>query len=182
MEFVEPIRDKQKIETVKVILKRSGMRDFLLFLMGINCGLRISDILKLKVKDVMNMEYIEIKEQKTGKNKKIPITDSFKEPLHEFIQGRKPNEWLFTSKRGGNAPITRIQAYRIISNACVDAGINTRIGTHTLRKTFGYHFYQEKKDIALLQMILNHSAPSVTLRYIGINQDIIDANLKTFSL
>lgn len=77
-------------------------------------------------------------------------------------------------QRGSNAPITRIQANRIISNACVEAGINTRLGTHTLRKTFGYYFYNETKDIALLQDILNHSAPSVTLRYIGINQDRID--------
>ena len=51
-----------------------------------------------------------------------------------------------------------------------------------LRKTFGYHFYQEKKDIALLQTIFNHSTPTVTLRYIGINQDMIDSNLKSFSL
>ncbi len=56
------------------------------------------------------------------------------------------------------------------------------IGTHTLRKTFGYHFYKETKDVALLQNIFNHSAPSVTLRYIGINQDIIDKAIDNFSL
>lgn len=181
MEFVEPIRDKEKIELVKLILKENGTRDYLLFLIGINSGLRISDILKLKVKDVLDKEYIEIKEQKTGKYKKFPITDSYSKILKEYIIGKKPNEWLFSSQMGTKA-ITRVQAYRIISNACLKAGINTRIGTHTLRKTFGYHFYQEKKDIALLQSILNHSAPSVTLRYIGINQDIIDANLKSFCL
>jgi len=56
------------------------------------------------------------------------------------------------------------------------------IGTHTLRKTFGYHFYQKYKDIALLQELFNHSAPSVTLRYIGINQDMIDDAMKEFKL
>lgn len=146
MEFVEPIRDKRKIELVKVILKENGFRDYMLFLMGINSGLRISDILKLKVSDVRGKRYIEVKEQKTGKYRKFPITESFKAPLKEYI----------TEK--------------------------SRIGTHTLRKTFGYHFYKEKKDIALLQSILNHSSPSVTLRYIGINQDIIDKNLNTFKL
>ena len=140
MEFVEPIRDKRKIELVKVILKKNGFRDYMLFLMGINSGLRISDILKLKVYDVRGKRYIEVKEQKTGKHRKFPITESFKAPLKEYI----------TEK--------------------------SRIGTHTLRKTFGYHFYKEKKDIALMQSILNHSSPSVTLRYIGINQDIIDKN------
>ena len=181
MVCVEPIRDKNKIEVVKRILKEHGTRDFLLFLMGINIGLRISDILKLKVSDVKNKNYIEITEQKTGKYKRFPITESFKEVLEDYIIGKNSEEWLFPSQRG-NKPITRIQAYRIICNACSEAGINTRIGTHTLRKTFGYHFYNKTKDIALLQCIFNHSTPSVTLRYIGINQDIIDSNLKAFSL
>ena len=181
MELVEPIRDKEKIETVKRILKANRIRDYLLFLMGINVGLRISDILKLKVGQVKQKNYISIKEQKTGKYKKFPITDSFKSVLEEYIQDKNDEEWLFSSQRGGK-PITRIQAYRIINNACTKAGINANVGTHTLRKTFGYHFYQEKKDVALLQCLFNHSAPSITLRYIGINQDIIDSSLRSFAL
>lgn len=181
MEFVEPIRDKEKIELVKVILKKSGFRNYLLFLLGINCGLRISDILKLKVEDVRNRKHIEIKEQKTGKYRKFLITNSYKEAIKEYITEKEDNEWLFPSQRG-DRPITRVQAYRIISVACAKAGIKSRIGTHTLRKTFAYHFYKQKKDVALLQSILNHSSPSITLRYIGINQDIIDKNLKDFSL
>ena len=181
MECVEPIRNREKIEVVKRILKEHGTRDFLLFLMGINIGLRISDILKLKVGDVINKDYIEITEQKTGKYKRFPITQSFKEVLDDYIIGKSPEEWLFPSQRG-DKPITRIQAYRIINNACSEAGINTRIGTHTMRKTFGYHFYNKTKDVALLQCIFNHSAPSVTLAYIGINQDIIDSNLHAFAL
>ena len=181
MVCVEPIRDKNKIETVKRILKENGSRDYLLFLLGINSGLRISDILKLKVSYVKNKKYIELYEQKTGKYKRFPITNSYKNALEDFIIGKDSDEWLFSSQRGGK-PITRIQAYRIICNAYSKAGITVRIGTHTLRKTFGYHFYNKTKDIALLQYIFNHSAPSVTLRYIGINQDIIDKNLKTFAL
>lgn len=181
MASVEPIRDKEKINTVKRILKQNGSRDYLLFLMGINSGLRISDILKLKVKDVKDKEYIELNEQKTNKYKKFPITDSFKYELQEYIIGKMLEEYLFPSQKGGES-ITRVQAYRIIRNACVKAGIKARIGTHSLRKTFGYHFYQENKDVALLQEIFNHSAPSVTLRYVGINQDIIDSRLNAFCL
>ena len=181
MVCVEPIRDKEKIEIVKRILKEHGSRDYLLFLMGINSGLMISDILKLKVSDVKNKKYIELIEQKTRKYKRFPITKSFKTELEEFIYDKADTEWLFSSQRGGK-PISRIQAYRIICNACVNAGITARIGTHTLRKTFGYHFYQENKDVALLQCIFNHSAPSVTLKYIGINQDIIDSRLNAFCL
>ena len=81
MVCVEPIRDKNKIETVKRILKENGSRDYLLFLLGINSGLRISDILKLKVSDVKNKKYIELYEQKTGKYKRFPITNSYKSAL-----------------------------------------------------------------------------------------------------
>ncbi len=181
MVCVEPIRDKKKIEVVKRILKERGSRDYLLFLMGINSGLRISDILKLKVADVKDKKYIELIEQKTGKYKRFPITKSFKSELEEFICGKSDTGWLFSSQRGGK-PISRIQAYRIIYNACANAGISAHIGTHTLRKTFGYHLYKENKDVALLQCIFNHSAPSVTLKYIGINQDIIDSRLNAFCL
>lgn len=126
MKCVEPIRNREKIETVKRILKVNGMRNFLLFLIGINSGLRISDILKLKVKDVLNKDYVEITEQKTGKYKKFPITNSFKDYLNEFIFDKSPEEYLFTSQRR-DKPITRIQAYRIIHNACQKAGITIRM-------------------------------------------------------
>lgn len=162
-------------------MKTHGSRDYLLFLIGINSGLRISDILKLKIEEVRNKKYIELIEQKTGKYKRFPITNSFKSELDDFIQDKTDDEYLFSSKRG-EKPISRIQAYRIICNACASVGITARVGTHTLRKTFGYHFYQENKDVALLQCIFNHSAPNVTLRYIGINQDIIDSKLNAFCL
>ena len=181
MQFVEPIRGKCEIDKVKKFLARKSKRDLLLFLLGINSGLRISDILKLKVKDVQNVDFVEIKEQKTQKYKRFPVSSSYKRLLNNYTKNKSPDEWLFKSKKG-DRPITRVQAYRIISRACEKAGITTKIGTHTLRKTFGYHFYQEKKDIALLQTIFNHSTPTVTLRYIGINQDMIDSNLKSFSL
>ena len=181
MVCVEPIRDKEKIEIVKRILRENGSRDYLLFLMGINSGLRISDILKLKVLNVKDKKYIELIEQKTSKYKRFPITKSFKKELDEFIVGKDNDEWLFASQRGNKA-ISRIQAYRIICNACVGAGITTHIGTHTLRKTFGYHFYQENKDVALLQKIFNHSSQQITLRYIGIEQDQIDYSYSNFVL
>ena len=181
MQFVEPIRGRCEIDKVKKILAIKSKRNLLLFLLGINSGLRISDILKLKIKDVKNKQYIEIKEQKTGKCRKFLITNSYKTLLKEYINDKNEDEWLFPSQRGKRA-ISRIQAYRIINLACEKAGITSRIGTHTLRKTFAYHFYKQNKDVALLQNILNHSTPSITLRYIGINQDIIDKNFKNFGL
>lgn len=183
MELVEPIRDIEIIEKVKRILAENGTRDLLLFCLGINTGLRISDILKLQVKDVKNKEVIEIYEKKTGKRKQFLI-HSVRHLLDDFIKDKSDNEYLFTSRQSnGKTPvITRQQAYNIINKACKKAGINERIGTHTLRKTFGYHHYKKFKDVALLQNILNHSAPSITLKYIGINQDVIFESLKDFAL
>ena len=97
----------------------------------------------------------------------------FKQPLDNY---------LFKSRKGTNKAISRIQAYRIIKNACKMIDFNNKFGTHTLRKTFGYHFYKKTKDIVLLQNILNHSSPSVTLRYIGLTQDLIDNSLRAFSI
>ena len=97
----------------------------------------------------------------------------------EVFELMRDHDYLFPSKKGGH--IGRVQAYTLLNDAAKEAGLED-IGTHTLRKTFGYHFYKRTKDVALLQNIFNHSAPSVTLRYIGINQDIIDAAVENFSL
>ena len=93
----------------------------------------------------------------------------------------KQGEYLFKSQKGNNKPISTTQAYRIISTAGANVGLE-EIGTHTMRKTFGYHHYQQFQDVALLQQILNHASPSVTLRYIGISQDNIDQSYYNFSL
>lgn len=102
MVCVEPIRDKNKIETVKRILKENGSIDYLLFLLGINSGLRISDILKLKVSDVKNKKYIELNEQKTGKYKRFPITNSYKSVLEDFIIGKNQRNCYFQVNEAEN--------------------------------------------------------------------------------
>ena len=80
---------------------------------------------------------------------------------------------LFPSRKG-NGSIKRNQAYKILSEAAHAVGIKDNIGTHSMRKTFGYHAYKTGIDISILQKIFNHSCPSITLRYIGITQDDID--------
>ena len=182
MKYVQPIRDKNKIEEIKSFLKQNGSRDLLLFTMGINTGLRISDLLKLKVIDVRNKSHVEIKEQKTGKIKRFPLLGNLQSMIEEYTKGKLDNECLFRSREGANKPITRVMAYKIINNACRKAGITDNVGTHTLRKTFGYHHYQQFHDVAILQYLLNHSSPSITLRYIGITQDNVENTLQQFEL
>ena len=186
MNCVQPIRDKEKIEQMKVELQKSGTRDYLIFCLGINTGLRISDIIKLKVKDILNQDrtiktHIDIIEEKTNKKKRFKINNSLIEDLKNYIGNMNFEEYIFKSRKGINQPISRVQAYRILNNAGQNVGLD-EIGTHTLRKTFGYHFYNQTRDIALLQELFNHSSPSITLRYIGINQDKIDQAYDNFSL
>jgi integrase len=185
MEFVQPIRDRKQLEAMKKVLKGSSLRDYCLFVLGINSGLRISDLLNLKIGDVTDengkvKDRITLREKKTGKSKDFPLSDSAKKAINEYLKSLKSytvNDWLFasrtqTGKHQGR--ITRQHAYRIINEAAQAVGINEKIGTHTLRKTFGYHAYQSGVDITRIQKLLNHSAPSVTLNYIGITQEELD--------
>ncbi|WP_199426946.1 site-specific integrase [Thermaerobacillus caldiproteolyticus] len=180
MRTVQPIRDKEKIAAMKAELLKTGRRNWFLFVFGINTGLRISDILNLKVKDVKGKSHLIIYEQKTGKYKRFKINRELQQHILSYTANMDDEEYLFKSLRSP-FPIKRIQAYKILNRAAKKIGIS-EIGTHTLRKTFGYHFYQRTKDVALLQEIFNHSSPSITLRYIGINQDIIDNAIDNFSL
>lgn len=186
MNCVDPIRDREKLEEMKEELKKNGTRDYIMFLAGINSGMRISDIVRLNRDDIRNTDnsmkdYITIVEKKTNKVKKFPLCNNLREELEKYTKNMKVGEYLFKSRKGNNKFITTTQAYRIIVNAGEKVGIKN-IGTHTMRKTFGYYHYQQFKDIALLQNIFNHSAPSITLRYIGITQDNIDMGYKNFSL
>lgn len=180
MNIVEPIRKKKDLKRIENILKKQGLRDLLLFTIGTNCGLRISDILNLNVGDVKNKDYINIKEKKTGKYKRLPINSKLKPLFAKFTKGRNLDEPLFLSVFKNR--MERTQCYRIVNDACKKAGIDYKIGTHTLRKTFGYHHYQKFKDVVILQKIFNHYSPQVTLRYIGIDQDMIDDSYNNFIL
>ena len=181
MEFVQPIRDKKQVDAMKKVLKANSLRDYCMFTLGINSGLRISDLLGLTIGDVMDVngkarDRITIREQKTGKCKDFPISESAKKAINEYLKTRQnvgQSEVLFISRKGNKA-ISRQQAWKIINDAAATVGITGEIGTHTMRKTFGYHAYQSGVDISLIQKLLNHSAPSVTLRYIGITQDQLD--------
>ena len=139
-----------------------------------------SDILSLDVGDVKGRNYIEIREKKTNKYKKFPLNRFLKEEIDLFLEGLPSEQPLFYTQK--NCRLDRAQAYRILNKAAQVVGVKERIGTHTLRKTFGYHHYKKYNDIVLLQKIFNHSSPSVTLRYIGIEQDTIDESYMNFYL
>ena len=173
---VEPIRNRTKLKQIYQYLYSKDPKYGLLFKFGINTGLRISDMLPLKVRDVYNKngefhEYLLIKEKKTGKEKKIKINDMLRKSIDTFMRNQKlsSEDNLFFSSKGPY--IGRVQAYRVLKEATGIFGVEN-FGTHSLRKTWGYWTYKlSKYNIGLIMDTFNHSSANITLRYIGVNQD-----------
>ncbi len=149
MKAVQPIRDLRKIEEMKLELKKSGTRDYLLFVFGINIGLRISDIIKLRVRDIANTDkstktHITIIEGKTKKVKVFKMNTVLAEELKQYVMYMQPEDYLFKSRKGNNNPISRVQAYRILTDTASKIGLS-ELGTHSLRKTFRLPFLSTNK-------------------------------------
>lgn len=173
---VEPIRDKRKIKHMYKYLVSKDDKYGLLFKFGLNTGLRISDIISLKVRDVVNKDgkfhdYLVLKEKKTGKEKKIKLNNSLREEIETYLKKQKLSTECFIFPSSKGTYIGRVQAYRVLKEASNIVGIEN-FGTHSLRKTWGYWTYKiSKYNIGLIMDTFNHSSQSITLRYIGVNQD-----------
>lgn len=181
MNLVRPIKDMDKIKEILEKLKAKNKRDHLMFAMGISTGLRISDLRVLKVEDVEDKTHIKLREKKTSKSKRIYLNESIRKLIQEYVVGMDDDEFLFQSRKGRNQALSRSQCSLIISNAGKSVGLES-IGTHSLRKSFGYHHYQKFKDIMILMKIFNHSHPKITERYIGLDEEQVEETLADFDL
>ena len=186
MKIVQPIRDRELIVKIGNILKSYNDKYYIMYKIGINSGLRISDILGLKVSDI-KADRVSIVEQKTSKTRIFKIGTNARRETLEYITENNlhDNDYIiYSNKKDSNGnikSISRQQAHDILKKASRELGMED-IGCHSLRKTFGYHSYKKNKDVVILQKIFNHSAPSVTLRYIGIEQDEIDNMIEDLDL
>lgn len=186
MRLVEPIKDMRTIDMFKNEIKRRSERDYIIALIGFNTGLRIGDILSLKVNDVYRKDFIDLHEQKTNKFKRFPIRNIGVE-IDRYIEYERLelNDPLFPSREknddGSLKNITTRQAYNRLKEVAEYLNIDN-FGTHSLRKSFGYHFYKKTKDIAKLMYIFNHSSQSVTMKYIGMTDEAIEESMEDFYL
>jgi len=179
---VDPIREIKDIDSIKRILS-SNARDLLLFTLGINNGLRCGDILRLKVKDVKQIkpgETLKIREQKTGKDNILMINKTTYKILRVFLEETKPDEedYLFKSRKGKNRSLNVGSVNMMVKQWCRSINLKGNYGTHSLRKTFGY--IQRKKygvGWEILCKRFNHSSPSVTMRYLGIEDKEVNGIL-----
>ena len=176
MELVYPITDRNKLDAMADYLYNSNIRDYLMFEIGINLGIRVSDFTQQKVgfyREACNKGYVEMKPRKTSRyNKKItvPINPDLKKLIEEYIADKSDDEWMFPSRKHGYS-ITRQQVYRVLNDAANVAGITDNIGCHSMRKTFGYWHYKYNNDVHMLMEIFNHADESVTMRYIGMTHE-----------
>lgn len=187
MKFVQPIKDEEIIEGIKVYLRRRSIRNYLLFCMGIYSGLRVSDLLSLQVKAVRGKTHISIKESKNKKDKKFVIHHSYSEVLERYIAKMKDDDYLFASRQQKTKskikgrPIHRTTVYKMLNSVAEYFGL-TEIGCHTLRKTWGYRLYaQDPENLAFLMDMFNHSKQSITLRYLGLTQAAMDRAIQRLS-
>ena len=185
--LVEPIRDKKSVEAIEKHLGSKSLRNRLIWVFGTNTGLRVSDILSLNVESVKNKQYIDLIEKKTKKYKRIRLNNKLQRLIKEYLKERETQysitegeQPLFIGKK--HCRLDRSQVYRFINQTCNELNIKVNVGTHTMRKTFGYHHYKQNNDVALLQKIFNHSSPAITMRYIGIAQEEVDESYINFEL
>jgi len=192
---VEPFKSKKDIEKIKQYLRgKTDKRDYALFVLGINVGLRTQDLVALQIKDVSNSKTeiknkVQIVEQKTKKIREIEINHSAAEALKLYLGEKKeydPEGWLFPSRKGDNH-LSVDGVRKIIKTVSEEVGIQGNYGAHSLRKTFGHHVYLEgyKNNpliLPTLQKIFNHSSQNVTLAYIGIQSSQISSLYKDLNI
>lgn len=195
MNFVEPIRDRKKIAQIKNLLRgQHHYRDLLLFVVGINTALRISDLLQLRVSHFTHInrgikQRFWIKEQKRGKRHEVVINNSIRQALTEYIKAYpgvedKPEHYIFfnTKTNANTEAIKRGQAWKFIHFICQEVGLQGNYGTHSLRKTWGYHARMQGVDLALIMHKLNHESIAYTKRYLGITDDELQAVAQRLNL
>ncbi|MGP7819128.1 tyrosine-type recombinase/integrase [Niallia sp. 01092] len=187
MEFVEAIKDIKQINSMKRYLKKISERDYLLFVLGINTGLTITELLDIRVKDLFNgktiKDFYKINKDHCKEENNIYLNQKVQKAILHYVQTTclAQDNYLFQSKKTDHH-ISRQQAYRIIHQAAEAIGLEAKIGTHSMRKTFGYHAYKRGVAISLLQKRFNHSTKQETYNFLGITKEEhsiprIDVNL-----
>ena len=178
MVMTEPIRNKNQVrELANYYLKSGQLRNCCLIVLGIHTALRVSDLLRLRWKDVYDFgqkrvrKSIAVTEKKTGKTKIVALNRNAINVLILYAaQAAEPDGFVIGNRRTGKA-ISRVQAYRIIRAAAKALKLQERVSCHSLRKTFGYHAWKGGVSPVVIMEIYNHSSFAVTRRYLGITQD-----------
>lgn len=191
---VYPIKDKEQVKSINKYFsdkiysasddenRQIAARNQMMWVIGINIGLRASDLRALTWGDIFEgddsfKEGVRKEEKKTRKFKTFFFNKYVVEAVTNYVEEFKPcvdkDIHLFRSREGGAIEVGTIRL--ILKEAAKACGVKQNVGSHTLRKTFGYHWYMAHKGdinaLVHLQRLFNHSSPQVTLAYIGIEDE-----------
>lgn len=183
MKGMRPLTDNEAHE-VQAQLKG---RDAALFALGVRTGFRISELLSLKVSDVMSPSgqiaaSVEVRRRSVkGKtaSRRVVIHAQAQEALASWLKVMREEGYtmagsLFPSRKGG--AISRVQAWRILSDAYARAGLEGRLGTHSMRKTFANRVYDKLgHDLLRTQAALGHRQITSTAAYLSFRESDINA-------
>jgi integrase len=165
---VKAIRNKKEISRLQVALAKHSPRYKILFMFGIETGLRVSDILKLKVIDVAHFP-LNVMEKKTKKIRIIKkLSVNLQKEIDDFIinYDLETEDYLFfSSKNAKKKHVSRVQAYRVFKLSSKECDIDN-IGTHSMRKTYALEHFRKNQNIEMLQQILNHKFIQTTIQYL----------------
>jgi len=180
---VSPIREVRDIQAIMEYLE-DRPRDYLLFVISVNSGIRTADLLRLKIGQIKGKklkDIIRIMEVKTNKPNVIVVNNKILKALKMYFNAFQdlPDEYfVFRSQRGVNSPLLMSSVNRLVKEWVKHIGLdNDNYGCRSLRKSWGYHMRKQGIAIELIQARYNHSTPSITRRYIGITQDEVNGAL-----
>ncbi|MGL5351965.1 MAG: tyrosine-type recombinase/integrase [Clostridium sp.] len=168
------IKDKEQVRQLLKILEAQNPIYYLMASTGLYTGLRISDILRIKVRDVRGKNRLYIKTKKTGKVMTIPLNEELIAIYKKYLTREwRDNDFLVKDIKKVNAPLSRQKCWEVLSEAGKGVkNLDDRIGTHTLRKTFGWVSYETSEySISKVQKLLGHKSEAHTMDYIGITRD-----------
>lgn len=182
MNSVEPIRDKRDVYAIKKYLRNKDEKYYIMFITGIYLGLRVNEILKMTVGDVKGRKQQTFRQSKTGKEITVAYNDELLKAYKPYCENRAPEEALIPNPINEYKPITRDMAYKVLREAAEHLKLQYNVGTHTMRKTCGYHYYRQTHDIVTLQTWFNHRTADDTLRYIGVTKDTVLNAMRNFRI
>lgn len=185
----KPLTSTRQVNEVASLLRdhtKDGLRNELLFTIGINNGIRTKDIVNLKVKQVLGHESVVITESKTKKDQILNFNSRVQRLLREYLKERNTKSitsvWLFPNYKNHRDHITTQAVYRMFKRVSEYSPKINGLTAHTMRRTYGYLYYKKTRDIVTLMKMFNHSSQAITLRYIGVSKEEIEEARKNFEI
>jgi len=184
MKGCRPLTTQEIKQVSKQFSGEYEVRNRAMFMLGVSTGGRISELLALKVEDVWQngrpvSDLLFEKNIVKGKevSRMIPVNANGRQAIRELIHFYRkennsklnPKQLLFKSREGDNKAISRTQAHRVLKEAFMKAGLNGKVATHTLRKTYAQRLYDATGDIYLVKEALGHKSVDTTQQYLGIS-------------